>query len=59
MCNKGVGIGCIIEELVNKYKVVLNSLLIELAKVATAELDQAVEELEDKGSISIAFSDGD
>jgi len=47
-----------IEELVNQDKVVLNSLLVELAKVAAAELDQAVQELEDEGGVGVALGDG-
>jgi hypothetical protein len=48
-----------VEKLVNKDEVVLNSLLIELPKVAPPQLDEAVEELEDQGGIGIALGDGD
>ena len=48
-----------IEQLVNQDKIVLNCLLVELAKVAATELDQAVQKLKYQGSISITLSDGD
>src|SRR4051794_40683900 len=47
-----------IEKLVDQHKVVLDSFLVKLAKVATAELDQAVQELKDEGGIGVALGDG-
>ena len=47
-----------IEKLVYQHKVVLDSFLVKLAKVAAAELDQTVEELENKSGIGIALSNG-
>lgn len=49
----------LVEQLVDEDKVVLDGLLVELAEVAAAELDQAVEELEDEGGIGVALCDGD
>lgn len=48
-----------IQELVNQDEIVLDGLLVELAKVATAELDQAIKELEDERSVRVALGDGD
>jgi hypothetical protein len=47
-----------IQELVDQDKVVLDGFLIELPKVAPAQLDQAVEELEDEGGVRVALGDG-
>ncbi|TLS25157.1 hypothetical protein PpBr36_07934 [Pyricularia pennisetigena] len=41
--------------LVDKHKVVLDGLLVKLAKVAPPELDKAVEELKDESSVRIAL----
>lgn len=49
----------LVEQLVDQDEVVLYGLFIELAEVAAAELDQAVEELEDEGGIRVALGDGD
>jgi hypothetical protein len=46
-----------IQQLINQDKVVLHSLLVELAKVTAAQLDQAVEKLEDEGGIGVALGD--
>lgn len=48
-----------VEQLVDEHEVVLNGLLVELAKVAPPQLDEAVEELEDQGGIGVALGDGD
>lgn len=63
---QGVGLGVLgiaevdnlVEQLVNKDEVVLDGLLVKLAKVAATQLDQAVQEFEDKSSIGIALGDG-
>jgi len=47
-----------IEQLVDQHKVVLDGLLVKLGKVAAAQLDQAVEKLEDEGGVGVALGDG-
>lgn len=47
-----------VQEFVYQDKVVLDGLLVKLAKVALTELDKPVEELEYQGSIGIALCDG-
>lgn len=54
-----MGGACTIEQLIDKHEVVLNSLLIKLAKVAPAEANQAVQKLKDESGIGIALGDGD
>ena len=53
------GSGRTIKQLVNQDKVVLDSLLVKLSKVAATQLDQAIEELEDESGIGVALGDGD
>lgn len=47
----------LVEQLIDKDKVVLDSLLIELAKVGLAQPDKAVKKLKDKGGIGVALGD--
>ena len=49
-----------IKQLVDKHKVVLHALLVQLAKVRAANaVDKAVEELEDTGGVGVDLCDGD
>lgn len=54
----GCGKAPTIQELINEDEIVLDSLLIEFAKVTATKLDQAVEKLEDERSIGVALGDG-
>ena len=47
-----------VQQFVNKDKVVLDSFLVELAKIAPTELDQPVEKLKDQGGIGVALGNG-
>jgi len=51
--------GPTVQQLVHQHKVVLDGLLVELAKVPLAQHDQAVQELEDERGVGIALGDGD
>lgn len=46
-----------IKQLVDEDKIVLDSFFVKFPKIALPQRDQAVEEFEDQGSISIALGD--
>lgn len=48
-----------IQELIDQDEIVLDGLLIKLAKVPSTELNQAVEELKDQRSIGVTLGDSD
>lgn len=48
----------LVEKFVDEDEVVLDGLLVELAKVSATQLDQTVQEFEDERSIGIALGDG-
>lgn len=47
-----------VQQLVDQHKVVLDGLLVKLAKVPLSQLDQPVEELKDQRGIGVALGDG-
>lgn len=47
-----------IQQLVDQHEVVLDGLLVKLAKVPLSQLDQPVEELKDQRGIGVALGDG-
>lgn len=47
-----------IQQLIDEHKVVLDGLLVKLAKVPLSQLDQPVEELKDQRGIGVALGDG-
>lgn len=50
--------GFTIQQLVDQHKVVLDGLLVKLAKVPLSQLNQPVEELKDQRGIGVALGDG-